>query len=195
MVEEAGRVVLDEAARVAQAQQDPAAFGWIYDQYFARVYSYIRYRVRDPALADDLTATVFLRALDRLGSYDAAIAPFAAWLFAVARHAVSDQLRQERRQRWLSLDVVRDWVSPAPPPDEAAEAHDERARLLAAVARLPARDRDLIGLKFAAGLTNRRIAALTGLSESNVGVILHRAVRRLQTDLSTGLNTGEDAHG
>ena len=60
---------------------------------------------------------------------------------------------------------------------------EERDRLLAALARLPARERDLIGLKFAAGLTNRRIADLTGLTESNVGVILYRTIRRLRTDL------------
>ena len=52
------------------------------------------------------------------------------------------------------------------------------------MSRLSHRERDLIGLKFAGGLTNRRIAALTGLSESNVGVILYRAVRRLRTELN-----------
>lgn len=63
--------------------------------------------------------------------------------------------------------------------------HNEtRAELLAAVARLSDRERDLIALKFAAGLTNRRIAELTGLSESNLGVILYRAVPRLRAEMS-----------
>jgi len=173
----------DEAAWVARAQADPAAFGALYDHYFPRIYSYIRYRVADATLADDLTATVFVRALAGLGRYETAAAPFAAWLFAIARNAVSDHLRAERRHRWLSLDVVREWISLEPPPESVALAGEMRDRLLAALARLPARERDLIGLKFAAGLTNRRIAELTGLTESNVGVIVYRAVRRLRTDL------------
>jgi len=52
------------------------------------------------------------------------------------------------------------------------------------VARLSDRERDLVALKFAAGLTNRRIAELTGLSESNLGVILYRAVPRLRAEMS-----------
>ncbi len=183
MLDETINAPADEAAWIARAQADPAAFGALYDHYFPRIYSYIRYRVADATLADDLTATVFLRALAALGRYDATGAPFAAWLFAIARNAVSDHLRAERRHRWLSLDIVREWISPEPAPDVTALAGEERARLLAAVARLPARERDLIGLKFAAGLTNRRIAELSGLTESNVGVILYRAVRRLRTDL------------
>jgi DNA-directed RNA polymerase specialized sigma24 family protein len=62
--------------------------------------------------------------------------------------------------------------------------NETRAELLAAVPRLEDRERDLIALKFAAGLTNRRIAEITGLSESNVGVILYRAVRRLRAELN-----------
>ncbi len=55
--------------------------------------------------------------------------------------------------------------------------------MLTAVAGLKERERDLIGLKFAGGLTNRRIAELTGLSESNVGIILYRTIRKLRTEL------------
>jgi RNA polymerase sigma-70 factor (ECF subfamily) len=61
--------------------------------------------------------------------------------------------------------------------------HELQDQLLGAVARLDSRERDLIGLKFAAGLTNRRIAKLTGLSENNVAIILYRAVRRLRAEL------------
>ena len=61
---------------------------------------------------------------------------------------------------------------------------ETRTELLAALARLSDRERDLIGLKFAAGLTNRHIAKLADLRESNVGVILYRAMRRLRVELS-----------
>lgn len=56
------------------------------------------------------------------------------------------------------------------------------ARLTTLMAKLPERDRELIALKYGGGLTNRTIATLTGLSESNVGTILHRAVQALRAD-------------
>jgi RNA polymerase sigma-70 factor (TIGR02952 family) len=178
-------VLPNELALVARATAEPAAFAAIYDHYFPRVYNYVRYRVRDAETADDVTAQVFERALVRIGSYRPERAPFVAWLFGIARNAVNDHLRAKRRRRWLSLEVLRDRASAEPQPEEVAIHSETHAELLAAVAGLSDRERDLIALKFAAGLTNRRIAELTGLSESNVGVILYRAIRKLR-DYLTG---------
>ena len=79
---------------------------------------------------------------------------------------------------------MRDRASATPPPEEIAERDESRSELLEAVARLSERERELVALKFAAGLTHRTIAELTGLSEGNVGVILYRAVRRLRAVLA-----------
>lgn len=177
-------VLPNELALVARAVVEPAAFAAIYDHYFPRVYNYVRYRVGDAETADDLVSEVFERALVNLGSYRPERAPFAAWLFAIARNAVNDHLRARKHRRWLSLDALRDRTGIRPWPEEAIIHDETRAELLAAVARLSERERDLIALKFAAGLTNRRIAELSGLSQSNVGVILYRAVRRLRAELS-----------
>jgi len=177
-------MLMNERALVGRATAEPAAFAAIYDHYFPCVYNYVRYRVRDAETADDVTAQVFERALVNIGSYRPERAPFAAWLFAIARNAVNDQLRAQRRRRWLSLEVLRSRASAEPQPEEVVTHNESRAELVAAVARLSDRERDLIALKFAAGLTNRRIAELIGLSESNVGVILYRAIRKLRDYLA-----------
>ena len=181
-------VLANESALVARATAEPAAFAAIYDHYFPRVYNYVRYRVGDTAAADDVAALVFERALASIGRYRSDRAPFSAWLFAIARNAVIDHLRAQKRRRWLSLDLLRNHASDEPQPEQVAIHSETRDELLAALACLSHRDRDLIALKFAAGLTNRRIAELTGLSANNVGVILYRAVRRLreQLDLQEG---------
>ncbi len=177
-------VLPNEVAIVARAMAEPAAFAAVYDHYFPRVYNYVRYRVGDAETADDVTAQVFERVLVNIGKFRPERAPFAAWLFAIARNAVNDHLRAQRRHRWLSLEVLRDRASAEPRPEEVAIHNETRAELLAAVTRLSDRERDLIALKFAAGLTNRHVAELTGLGESNVGVILYRAVRWLRAELS-----------
>jgi RNA polymerase sigma-70 factor (ECF subfamily) len=180
----------DEAALAAQAVAEPAAFATIYDRYFARVYNYIRYRVEDADIADDLTSHVFERVIARIDSYRPERAPFAAWLFAIARHAVADHRRAERRRKWLSLDALIHRASPLPEPEAVAVASESNAEVLRAVTRLRERERDLIALKFAAGLSNREIARVTGLSASHVGVILYRTLRRLRSELEIG----EDSH-
>ena len=68
---------------------------------------------------------------------------------------------------------------------DVAQARAERERLRVLLARLADRERELVALKYGAGLTNRAIAGLTGLTESNVGVILYRAVQRLRADWET----------
>lgn len=172
-----------EPAWVTEARTDPAAFATIYDQYFSRVYNYVRYRISSPARADDITAQIFERALANLKRYDSKRAPFEAWLFAIARNAVNDALRQQQRRKLLSLDVVENRPSSDPTPEQALMKKELRHKVLQAVGKLDERERDLIALKFASGLTNRRIAELTGLTKSNVGVILYRAMKRLRVEL------------
>jgi RNA polymerase sigma-70 factor (ECF subfamily) len=178
-------VLPDEVALVARAVTDPAAFAAIYDHYFPRIYTYVAYRVSSSEMADDLTAKVFERALVHIDRFRPERAPFAAWLFAIARHAVINHLRAQKRHRWLSLDVLHRHPTNDPLPEETAVRNETRAELLTALAKLKQREQDIIALRFAGGLSYRHIAQLTGLSESNVGVILYRAVRKLRAELSS----------
>lgn len=110
-------------------------------------------------------------------------ATFGAWLYGIARHVVGDHFRGLRRQRWMSIDGLRLLISKEPNSEDMAIQNDLGDRLLAALKCLSNRDKDLISLKFASRLNNRQIAAMTGLSESNVGVILYRAMQRLRVEL------------
>lgn len=173
----------EEAQYARRVPADPQAFIALYDRYFERVYNYVRYRCDEPALCDDLTAMIFELALTRIKGYRAELGPFGAWLFGIARNAVNYNLRVQKRQKWQPLDDLDDQPDEALTPEQAlmdAEVQDE---LLVALQHVSERERDLIGLKFAAQLTNRRIAELTGLSESNVGVILYRAIHKLRAAL------------
>ena len=153
----------------------------MYDDYFGRVYNYVRYRCELDIVAEDLTALIFERALTRLENFDPDRGPFGAWLFAIARNVVNNYLRAERKRSWLPLDVCYEQPDDmATSPEESLIQNESQAELLSAISQLSTRDRDLLSLKFGASLTNRRIAKITGLSESNVGVILYRAIHRLR---------------
>ncbi|OGO05215.1 MAG: hypothetical protein A2Y73_03910 [Chloroflexi bacterium RBG_13_56_8] len=177
-------VLPNEPALVAQAAEEPAAFAALYDHYFGRVYNYVRYRVQGAQATDDIVAQVFERALGRITSYQPERAPFSVWLFAIARNAIADHHRRKVRRPTISVESLDQQPSPRPHPEEIAIHNETCTVLFAALAQLRERERDIIALKFAAGLTNRRIAEITNLSPTNVGVILYRAMRRLREELA-----------
>lgn len=176
--------LLHEINLITQCQVEPQAFGKLYDHYFGRVYTYIRYRVSDDDIADDLTALVFEQALRQIHRYDEKRGPFAAWLFGIARNTVGNHLRHRRRWKWFSLDSEDNTPAHGPSPEEALIKTERHDQLLDAVKQLPEREQDIIALKYVAGITNRDIARLTGLSESNVSVIVYRSLQKLRITLN-----------
>jgi RNA polymerase sigma-70 factor (ECF subfamily) len=185
MVEEFAEDVLAQTISQCVAG-DTTSFAGVFDGYFKRVFSYIRYRCDDDALADDLTAQTFERVLARIGDYDPARGPFAAWMFGIARNAVNDHFRARRRFPWIPLDWFQQDAAPDPDPETTLIDQEMEAELVAALVQLARRERDVLGLKFAGELTNREIAALTGLKESNVGVIVFRAIQKLRRMMEDG---------
>ncbi len=174
----------DELALVARAKADTAAVAALYDHYFPLIYKYVLYRVSDAQIADDLVSQIFERMLSDLDRYQPELAPFGAWLFGIARHVVGNFYRTKKRHNWLSLEGIFNLPNNDPIPEEAFLKIEQGDHLLQSLAKLSDRERDLIGLKFAGGLTNREISTLTRLTETNVGVILYRAIQRLRTELT-----------
>ena len=161
----------------------PEDFASVYDRYFVRIYNYVRAQLADAAQADDVTSRVFERVLDRLKTYSPERGAFEAWLFSVARNAVRDHFRSRRWRSFFSLDEAPERPAPEPGMEERLSSEEDRERLAQALQGLDARCRDILGLKFQAGLTNRQIGEVLGLGESHVGVLVYRAVKNLQSAL------------
>lgn len=176
--------IIQEAIQTGSARVSGSGFLVLYDAYFSKVYTYFRYRCPDPQTCDDLTAQTFEQALTHLDGYDSSRGPFAAWLFGIARNAANLYFRRRFRFQWLALDRLINLSGREPLPEEQAIQDDQQRHLMDAVSRLPDRQRDLLALKFSGSLTNREIAALTGLSEQNVAVILHRSIHSLRQQMS-----------
>lgn len=172
--------LVNEIELIQQVRTEPDAFAAIYEHYFPKVYNYVRYRVEDAQIADDLTSQIFAQALANISGYRVDVSPFGAWLFAIARNKVSDYYRKKKRWRWFSWEVMESHIADTSSLDDAVQRTDERGQLLRAVSQLSSRERDVIALRFAADMTNIEISHLTGLTESNVGVILYRAIRKLR---------------
>jgi RNA polymerase sigma-70 factor, ECF subfamily len=150
----------------------------VYAEHLPRVLNFFRYRVGAAADVEDLTARTFEKAWRARHRYRRDVAGFSTWLLTIARNVAIDYLRA--RQRHEPLDVALAVPSQDDTPEQHVLHQSEAQRLAALLATLEPRQRELIAMKYGADMTNRAIAVATGLSESNVGTILHRAVETLR---------------
>lgn len=150
----------------------------VYAEHLLRVLNYFRYRLGPTADVEDLTARTFEKAWRARHRYRRDLAGFSTWLLTIARNVATDHLRA--RQRHEPLDTAASVPAPGGTPEQQALRQSDAERLSALLATLEPRQRELIAMKYGADMTNRAIAQATGLSESNVGTILHRAVEALR---------------
>lgn len=168
-----------------RAIYDPADFINIYDYYLPRVYKYIRCRINNQDEAEDLTSKVFEQVLTNIGRYNPERAPFTTWIFTITHNILTDFFRMRERRQIVSIELLGELACARSGPADAVVQNETREELLRALSRLIERERNIIGLKFAAGLSNRAISEMIGLTESNVAVILYRALKKMKSDLST----------
>jgi RNA polymerase sigma factor (sigma-70 family) len=173
------------AAPAIEAPSDAqVAFEALYRSSRDDVYAYVAGMLRDRSAAEDVTAQAFERAFRRRASFKPERGTHRAWLFGIARNAALDELR--RRGRHTELTTEPEDAAAAGAHEEAAEAALRRSIVSAALATLSARDRELIALKYFAGLANAEIAEVIGVSESNAGTKLHRAMEKLREACDEG---------
>jgi len=169
-----------ERLLVEAAQNDPARFAELYESNFERVYAFIARRVRERAVAEDLTADVFHKALANLAGFDWRGIPFASWLLRIASNVVADQWRRSAKE------IVED------PPEASTQAGGEqteleeierRARLFRMVEQLPIDQRRVIGMRFTEGKSIREIADEIGRTEGAVKQLQFRGLETLRAQL------------
>lgn len=171
-----------ERELVAHAKRDPAAFAALYARYADRVYWYAYRRLGDRDAAEDATSRTFEKALAALPA--CRDDRFRPWLFALARNAVTDALREHLRRADAPLNAAADVADARPLPADLAQADEGQRRVSALLARLPEGQRQIVGLRLA-GLTGAEIAQTLGRTHVAVRVAQLRAYRRLRDILET----------
>jgi RNA polymerase sigma-70 factor (ECF subfamily) len=171
---------------VSTADRDRAAgerferdeFERLFRECAADVHGYAISLLRDDAAAEDVTAIAFERVYRSRGRLDRRRGTPRAWLFAIARNAALDELRRRKRQPLDSRQ--RDADAPDAAGVEAIERVQRGAALQRALLALAPREREIVLLKFHGALSNGELARVLGISESNAGTRLHRALLKLR---------------
>ena len=185
----------EERKEILAAQRDRAAFAPLYERYVDQIYAYAYTLTKDKEQAEDVTAATFAKAIEELPRFQWRGVPYSAWLYRVAGNLVS---RERRRPGWIELapHMAGDALDPA----AAAEALDRATEIRAAVALLPADQRQAVVLRFGGELRNREIAEIMQRSEGAVKLLTFRALTTLRRRLGAPLpaerlDRAEGQHG
>ena len=173
---------------VAEAQAgDAEAFGRIFDAYAGPIHRFIASRVNRPSDAEDLTQLVFVKALEALPRYEARGIPFGGWLFRLARNAIIDQVRTRRDH--LSLMSAMTRATEEAGPEARAALRDDLDRVAAALAELTDDQREVIELRFFAGLSVLETAIAMDRQEGTIRGLQFRAIAALRRSLGIQVGT------
>jgi len=170
-----GDRLLVDAARAGS----DAALSELYTLYFPRVYRYILARTGNSYDAEDLTEEVFMKVLEAIERFEWREAPFSAWLFRIAHNAVISQRRKDGA-RGRSAPLTEGLALDSQGPDELVENRLALRDIMNAAQKLPEAQRQVIALRFGAGLSVAETARAMNKGEGNVKVIQHKAIAKLR---------------
>jgi len=150
----------------------------LFRKYAERVSGYVLARVRNPEIAETVTSRVFLRVVEHMAQCRQDPGP---WLWSIARNELARFFRERKPQDDLPDNLPAAGLSPV----ECAIEREAQSELLLAVAELPVEQRDLLQMKFFLELKNTEIATALNVTPNHVGVLLHRALRKLRDVLAS----------
>ena len=176
----APRKILNHAQRQAQPKMDAALLETIYNQHYDNVYNYICFRINNHYDAEELTSDAFESAIRRFHTYRPELAPIQAWLIGIAKNVVSDYFRSNKRKTFVPLDDIVELMSLERQPEEVVVFNENNRALMRAMSTLKDAERQILSMKFATDLKNYEIAQIMNLSDSNVGTIVNRAVKKMK---------------
>lgn len=170
----------DQNVRSSDPGDRSIDFGTLYQQQLPRIYRYLRARSSSDDEAADLTQQVFLNALAALPTYEVRSSPIEAWLFRIARNVAIDASRRNRSI--VSFELLPNVGALADTYDlEAAVIQSESLQKIASwISQLDDTQRELLFLRFVAGLKTKEIAAIVGKREGAIRKQLQRTLRRLK---------------
>ncbi|MEY4722503.1 MAG: hypothetical protein RLZZ324_16 [Candidatus Parcubacteria bacterium] len=177
----------EELAAVTAAQAgDAESFGRLYDAYARRIHDYLYYRTHHRETAEDLASRAFLKALEKLGSFDAGKGSFGAWLYRIAHNTLVDHYRADRP----NADIEDVWDALHDHKTDLPRDTDARARLTKVeqhLAALPKAQREVVVLRVWDGLSYAEIAAITGKTEAASKMAFSRATAILKAAMPLAL--------
>ena len=155
-------------------------FDPLYREYVKPVFAFLYRRILDRQTAEDLTSVTFMKALEKINKYSPAKGNFGAWLFTIARNALTDHYRAMRPHD--DIESAWDLASEEDVPHGVSNRL-EFAKIKEAMQKIDASKREIIMLRLWEGLSFKEIGQITGKTENNCKVIFCRTLEQLRKEL------------
>ena len=167
-------------ARIQRGERDVLID--IYDAYFTQLYHFVRLKVGDATVAEDIVSDVFVRLLECIGTPQAPHTHLRGWLFRVARHELYQQLGANRA---VSIEIVEETMaSPEANPEVQLTGIFEMQRVQHALNMLASDHQEVLLMRFGQQLSLQETAAAMGKSISAIKSLQFRAVSTLRQILT-----------
>ncbi|MCI0441503.1 MAG: RNA polymerase sigma factor [Chloroflexi bacterium] len=172
----------DVEGLVKLAQEgDAASFAALYERFYDQIYRYVAFKTSNATEAEDITGEVFVKMLESISSFRWQGYPFSSWLFRIAHNLVIDSFRRKGRKKTVSLDAV---ASTASASSADLDGHLDMKLAMKEVQRamggLTSLQREVISLRFAAGLSVAETAKAVGKKENAVKALQHAGLKKLK---------------
>ena len=175
------RDIIEDHVRRAQ-QGDASSFAGLYESFYDKMFPYVQFKTGNTSDAEDIAEEVFLRMLESINTFKWQGHPFSSWLFRIAHNLVVDYFRKKSRQKTAPLEEARAMIG--------ASSHDMDSdmdiklsfqRAHRAMDGLTVLQREVLSLRFGAGLSIRETAESIGKKENAIKAAQHAAIKKLRT--------------
>ena len=175
---------VDEAVGRAQ-KGDAAAFAVLYEDYYDRIFRYVSFKTGNSLEAEDITAEVFVKMLESIDSFRWQGYQFSSWLFRIAHNLVVDHFRKRGRRHIVALDDAPAAATEYNPDlDRKLDVDMSMVPVQEAMKDLTDLQREVISLRFAAGLSVAETARAVGKKDNAVKALQHAGIKKLRGILS-----------
>jgi len=153
-------------------------FAKLYDAFLDRIYKFVYYRVGHRELSEDITSTVFMKALQNIQKFNPDKGEFSTWLYTIAKNSLVDHFRSGSNVE-LPLEEVENVDSGDSPFEQAVRSMDAQ-KAQSILNALGEKERELIVMRLWDGLSHKEIAEILGQSEGSVRTSFSRAMTSLK---------------
>ena len=179
------------AILVRMAQEgDTSSFGELYERFFDQIYRYVSFKTGSPSEAEDITGEVFVRMLESIHKFKWQGHPFSSWLFRIAHNLVVDHFRRKGKRNVVSLaNTTINVEAVAVDVDSHIDTEISMDEVRKAMVELTYLQKEVISLRFAAGLSVAETAEAVGKKENAVKALQHAGLKKLRRFLNPELST------
>jgi RNA polymerase sigma-70 factor, ECF subfamily len=168
----------DDQQLVMLAKKDNRAFSLIYERYFERIYLFVYKRVRDEAIAGDVTQDAMLKAMMALPKYEDRGAPFSSWLFRIASNEVNLHFRKAKKM--IQVAVQEKDVQTIMEEIEIKPTEDEQSKLIRLLGDMKPAQTEIIEMRFFMHYSFKEIADFYNISEASAKMRVYRILEKLK---------------